>query len=123
MSYQKDMAEPLRSEFAVHRLNPQGLERAETLARAFGVLLDCVEVLVPPGRERALVVTKLQEASFFAKRGIAVLPENQVPTPNTSPTPPAEVCVVCGITTGSASLCDVHDTDNNRAIVHALPRK
>jgi len=47
------------------------------VARIFIVALDDVETLIPPGRERSLVVTKLQEASFFAERAIALDPSNQ----------------------------------------------
>lgn len=67
----------VRAEFEVHRLNEVGLLKAGELAAGFSQLLDLVDSLVPAGRERALVVTKLQEASFFAKRAIALLPENQ----------------------------------------------
>lgn len=67
----------MRGEFQVHILNEQGIDRALQLGDAFSEFLDKLEVLVPAGRERALVVTKLQEASFFAKRAIALLPENQ----------------------------------------------
>ncbi len=67
----------MRSEFAVHLLNDAGIEKAKIIGDAFSTLLDQVEMLVPPGRERSLVATKLQEACYFAKRGIAVLPENQ----------------------------------------------
>lgn len=67
----------MKNEFQVHMLNDDGIAKATELGEAFSTLLEKVEALVPAGRERALVVTKLQEASFFAKRGIAVLPENQ----------------------------------------------
>lgn len=67
----------MKSEFQVHMLNESGIAKATELGEAFSALLEKVETLVPAGRERALVVTKLQEASFFAKRGIAVLAENQ----------------------------------------------
>lgn len=66
-----------RSEFSVHLLNHAGLEKARILAQNFSDLLDDVEAHVPPGRERALVITKLQEACFFAKRGVALDPANQ----------------------------------------------
>lgn len=70
----------VRTEFQVHILNEQGLSKARELGEAFTEALDKIEALVPPGRERALVITKLQEASFFAKRGIAVVTENQAPS-------------------------------------------
>ncbi len=67
----------IRPEFGVHMLNEAGVEKARSLAEAFSVLLETVDILVPASRERSIVVTKLQEACFYAKRGIAVLPENQ----------------------------------------------
>lgn len=67
----------MKNEFQVHLLNEQGIEHAKQLGEAFSTLLEKIESIVPAGRERALVVTKLQEASFFAKRGIACLAENQ----------------------------------------------
>jgi hypothetical protein len=66
-----------RQEFAVHILNDIGIAKATALGKIFSDALDAIEAIVPAGRERALVVTKLQEASFFAKRGIAVDPANQ----------------------------------------------
>lgn len=62
----------IRPEFAVHRLNEDGLDAAETLAIGFSDLLGLVESMVPPGRERAIVATKMQEACFYAKRGMAM---------------------------------------------------
>jgi hypothetical protein len=67
----------MTNEFAVHRLNERGLAAADKIADRFGALLLFIEDAIPVSRERALVVTKLQEACFFAKRGIALLPENQ----------------------------------------------
>lgn len=67
----------MRSEFQVHMLNGTGIERATALGEAFSELLTKVEAIVPASRERSLVVTKLQEAAFWAKRGMAVDPANQ----------------------------------------------
>lgn len=67
----------MRQEFQVHMLNEQGIARAIELGEIFSDALTKIEALVPSGRERALVVIKLQEASYFAKRGIAVDPANQ----------------------------------------------
>ena len=67
----------MRNEFMVHKLNEQGLELARAIAVAFSNMLLDLEAIVPPGRDRAIVVTKLQEACFFAKRAIADNPENQ----------------------------------------------
>lgn len=68
----------IRDEFAVHILNKDGLERAGELAKQFSSFLDGLEATCGVGgREMALVRTKLQEASYYAKRAIAMLPENQ----------------------------------------------
>jgi ribonucleotide monophosphatase NagD (HAD superfamily) len=67
----------MRDEFSVHLLNAKGIDAATRLGEIFSTALDKIEELVPIGRDRALVVTKLQEASFFAKRGIAIDPTNQ----------------------------------------------
>lgn len=66
-----------RSEFQVHLLNDAGIAKANALAEVFSATLDTIEKLVPAGRERSLVITKLQEASYWAKRGIAIDPANQ----------------------------------------------
>jgi len=64
--------------FQVHRLNEAGLRKAEDLAHAFDLLLTTLKELCPTaGREFAIVKTKLEEASFFAKKSIAISPENQ----------------------------------------------
>ena len=72
----------MRNEFQVHVLNDIGIDRAKSVGELFSEFLDKLESFIPQtpsqnGREMALVKTKLQEASFFAKRAIAVLPENQ----------------------------------------------
>ena len=67
----------VRTEFEVHRLNELGMAKASAIAEAFSDLLTSVESVCPPSRERSLVITKLQEASFWAKRAMAVVPENQ----------------------------------------------
>lgn len=65
--------------FKVHRLNARGIAAAESIAQAFTQLLRDVEPLAAgsSGRELAIVRTKLQEACFFAKRAMAMNPENQ----------------------------------------------
>jgi hypothetical protein len=83
--------------FKVHKLNERGMLRANVIAGAFNQLLDLVRnnarpeppykisVSDPCGQgypasnteELRQFIFKLQEASFYAKRAIAVLPENQ----------------------------------------------
>lgn len=69
----------MRKEFDVHMLNQHGKERATEIAETFSKALEKLEAVCgPEGREMAIVRTKLEEACFFAKRAMAVKPENQV---------------------------------------------
>lgn len=74
------MSASIRAEFDVHLLNEQGIERARRLAAEFSELLNNVETIcgsLNNGREMALVRTKLQEASYYAKRALALNPDHQ----------------------------------------------
>lgn len=66
----------MREEFQAHKLNPTGLAKAEVVRSLFSEFLTALEASVPSGRNRALVVTKLQEAAFFAVSGVATIAEN-----------------------------------------------
>ena len=66
-----------RAEFEIYNLNDNWRLKAGEITNGFSQLLDLIDSIVPAGRERALVVTKLQEACFWAKRSLAQLPENQ----------------------------------------------
>jgi hypothetical protein len=70
----------MNKEFEVHILNESGIQKARDLAGLFDGLLDKVVELVPAGRELSIVRTKLEEACFFAKKGIANAAENQKET-------------------------------------------
>ena len=61
----------MHAQFKVHMLNEEGKQKAQQIAEGFDELLTKLEVLVPEGRELALVRMKLEEASFFAKKGMA----------------------------------------------------
>lgn len=69
------MIDPL---FQVHKLNEKGLQKAKELADRFNTLLVEINRLCPAGRELSIVKTKLEEASFFAKKAVASVPENQL---------------------------------------------
>lgn len=84
-----DEIDPL---FQVHRLNEAGIAKATGLAAEFSDLLRYIERVsgastgsagtpyppsLPGGRDLAIARTKLQEAAFFAKRAMAMDPENQ----------------------------------------------
>jgi hypothetical protein len=68
----------MRQEFQIHMLNEHGIAKATKLYEIFSTTLIAIEEIVPAGRERALVATKLQEACFYAQRGIAVDVANQL---------------------------------------------
>lgn len=67
----------IRPEFKVHMLNENGKHKATEIALRFSTLLEAIEASGVTGRELALVKTKLEVASYYAKRGVASLPENQ----------------------------------------------
>ncbi len=68
----------IRPEFTVHKLNEQGMASAADLAKLFSVFLTNIECHTgTEGRYMAIVRTKLEEASFFAKKALAVMAENQ----------------------------------------------
>jgi len=69
----------IRPEFTYHSLNTTGAEECNKIRAAFSALLSEVEQTIPAGRERSLVVTKLQEACRWAVTAAAQKPENQEP--------------------------------------------
>ncbi len=69
----------IRPEFQTHDLSAAGIEACTTLRAAFTNLLTTIEETVPAGRERSLVVTKLQEACNWAVRAAATAPLYHAP--------------------------------------------
>lgn len=67
----------IRPEFEYHALNERGIAACEKIRGDFTELLTQLEATIPPGRERALVTTKLQEACTWAVRAVAVQPSHQ----------------------------------------------
>jgi hypothetical protein len=68
------MHDPL---FQVHRLNEDGLKKADEIAGAFNNCLVALKTMCPEGREFSIVKTKLEEAAFFAKKSMANVAANQ----------------------------------------------
>ena len=58
-------------EFQVHILNDSGITTAKLIAALFDDLLEALKSNISEGRELSIVKTKLEEACFFAKKGIA----------------------------------------------------
>jgi len=77
----------IRPEFDAHMLNDAGKAKAIEIAGRFSALLESLEEIVgadsremvvgADSREMALVRTNLQNASFYAKRAMAMQPANQ----------------------------------------------
>lgn len=63
--------------FGFHKLNSEGQEKAKVIAQAFEVLAYNLIDKVQDPRCWALVKTKLEEACFYAKKGMALRAENQ----------------------------------------------
>lgn len=61
----------MNKEFEVHILSQDGINTALLIATLFDEFLDELKKLVPESRELLIVKTKLEEASFFAKKGMA----------------------------------------------------
>lgn len=65
--------------FEVHKLNELGMRKAVALENEFNRFLVLLEdISGTEGREMSIVRTKLEEASFFAKRAMVLAPENQL---------------------------------------------
>lgn len=67
----------MNPEFEVHILNERGIAAAKELAEIFDKTLDQLSTYCSPGREWSIVKTKLEEASFFAKKSLAKSPQFQ----------------------------------------------
>jgi hypothetical protein len=68
----------INPEFEVHVLNADGVRKAKQIAADFNAMLNILQGMLPSGRELSIVKTKLEEACFFAKKGIAKQVQNQL---------------------------------------------
>jgi hypothetical protein len=66
------------SMFKFHKLNLQGQTKAVAIQKIFEDTLKSLAEHIPPSRELSIVTTKLEEACFFAKKGMAVVTDNQM---------------------------------------------
>lgn len=62
--------------FDTHKLNEQGFERMKAYKGLLAEAVKNVLVLMPEGREKAIFLTKMEEAVFFGAKAIASVPEN-----------------------------------------------
>lgn len=57
--------------YGPYLVTPEGHDKAVAVGEAFAECHEKLAKLVPDGREWAVVKTKLEEASFFAKKAVA----------------------------------------------------
>ena len=67
----------LHDRFHYHAPSPKGIETHAALSLEFQSLAEKVVALCPEGRELSLVLTKLEEAKFFASAAVARNPETR----------------------------------------------
>lgn len=65
------------AQFAVHKLNDLGFEKAAIIRDSFDCLLNVLDQVCVEGREFSIAKTKLEEACFFAKKAMAINLNNQ----------------------------------------------
>ena len=70
-------AEEVGERFRYKAPSAEGAERHGRLTSAFRAVADEVLALVPEGRERSVVLTKLEEAKMWASAGVARNPETR----------------------------------------------
>lgn len=56
--------------FDYQRPTPEQVERIETVRQALKQAHDTILATLPPSRERSLAITKLEEASMWANKGV-----------------------------------------------------
>lgn len=76
MAGEQGSREDLENRFQFHPANTEQRRGAhESIRSACFSLADYLNVLVPAGRERALAITKIEEAMFWANAGVARQPD------------------------------------------------
>jgi hypothetical protein len=67
----------IRNRVTYHAPSPEGILKHAALSDGFALLMGEIDELVPEGREKALVFTKLEEAKMWASAGVARNPETR----------------------------------------------
>lgn len=63
--------------FKFHKLNEAGQQKAQEIQKIFETTAADLGQVCGGGREWSLVMTKLEEACFFAKKSMAMMEVNQ----------------------------------------------
>ena len=69
--------EDIVNRFTYHTPSSDGVDKHAALTNGFVMLAGQVVAICPPGRERSLVLTKLEEAKFWASAAVARNPETR----------------------------------------------
>jgi len=71
------MKEIKNKEFISYKLNEKGINQCNEVAYLFDEFLVKLRSILPESRELSIVKTKLEEASFFMKKGVSTQEINQ----------------------------------------------
>lgn len=63
--------EDIKKRFSYHAPTPDRVDAHEKTRAVFLELASLMDAALPPGREKAVVITKLEEALFWANAAIA----------------------------------------------------
>lgn len=67
----------IQNRVTYHPPSEKGRGTHAQLSHVFAVLMQNIDELVPAGREKSLVFTKLEEAKMWASAGVARNPETR----------------------------------------------
>lgn len=62
--------------FDTHKLNENGFKEMQAYKQTMADAAKAAVALMPEGREKAIFLTKMEEAVFFGAKAIASKPEN-----------------------------------------------
>lgn len=78
MTYQDGASEAdIMNRFHYHSPGEFGLRRMKDIRQQAELFANMIRIEVPPGREQALALTNLEQATFWANAGIAREPSLQ----------------------------------------------
>lgn len=73
--------------FETHKLNENGFAKVKEFKEGLSLSVSKAMQLLPEGRDKAILKTKIEEAVFFGTRAIAADPANHTEVVNYPETP------------------------------------